>query len=109
VKNAPQGTAANNINLTVPAIGVLTGDGTVSPSNQLAFKMKADVGGMGIPFGVTGTTTDPKFTPDVKGIAGSLLQNALSGNVPGAQNGQQQQQNPLNTVMGLFKKKQQPK
>jgi AsmA protein len=52
VKNAPQGTQANNINLTVPAIGVLTGDGTVSPSNQLAFKMKAAVGGMGIPFGV---------------------------------------------------------
>jgi AsmA protein len=107
VKVAPQGTQASNINLTVPAIGVLTGDGTVSPSNQLAFKMKAAVGGMGIPFGVTGTTTDPKFTPDVKGIAGSLLQNALSGNVPGAQTGQQQQQNPINSVMGLFKKKQQ--
>lgn len=108
VKNAPQGTQANNINLTVPAIGVLTGDGTVSPSDQLAFKMKADVGGMGIPFGVTGTASDPKFTPDVKGIAGSLLQNALSGNVPGTQNGQQQQ-NPINSVMGLFKKKPQSK
>ena len=108
VKNAPQGTQANNINLTVPAIGVLTGDGTVSPANQLAFKMKAAVGGMGIPFGVTGTASDPKFTPDVKGIAGSLLQNALSGNVPGTQNGQQQQ-NPINSVMGLFKKKQAPK
>ena len=108
VKNAPQGTQANNINLTVPAIGVLTGDGTVSPSNQLAFKMKAAVGGMGIPFGVTGTASDPKFTPDVRGIAGSLLQNALSGNVPGTQTGQQQQ-NPINSVMGLFKKKQAPK
>jgi len=108
VKNAPQGTQANNINLTVPAIGVLTGDGTVSPANQLAFKMKAAVGGMGIPFGVTGTASDPKFTPDVKGIAGGLLQNALSGNVPGSQNGQQQQ-NPINSVMGLFKKKQPPK
>ncbi|HET9306309.1 MAG TPA: AsmA family protein [Candidatus Sulfotelmatobacter sp.] len=111
VKVAPQGTQASNINLTVPSIGVLTGDGTVSPANQLAFKMKAAVGGMGIPFGVTGTTSDPKFTPDVKGIAGGLLQNALSGNVPGAQTGQQQQQNPINNVMGLFKKKpqQQPK
>lgn len=107
VKVAPQGTQANNINLTVPAIGVVTGDGTVSPSNQLAFKMKAAVAGMGIPFGITGTTTDPKFTPDVKGIAGSLLQNALS-NATGGNQGQQQQ-NPINSVMGLFKKKQQPK
>ena len=61
VKMAPQGTAANNINLTVPAIGVLTGNGTVSPADELAFKMNAQVGGMGIPFGVTGTTSDPKF------------------------------------------------
>ncbi|HKU27868.1 MAG TPA: AsmA family protein [Candidatus Sulfotelmatobacter sp.] len=112
VKMAPQGTAANNINLTVPAIGVLTGNGTVSPSNQLAFKMNAQVGGMGVPFGVTGTTSDPKFTPDVKGIATGLLQGVLNSQVPGQNNPnaqQQQQQNPLNQVMGLFKKKQQPK
>jgi AsmA protein len=112
VKMAPQGTAANNINLTVPAIGVLTGNGTVSPTNQLAFKMNAQVGGMGVPFGVTGTTSDPKFTPDVRGIATGLLQGVLNSQVPGQNNPnaqQQQQQNPLNQVMGLFKKKQQPK
>ena len=107
VKMAPAGTAANNINLTVPAIGVLTGDGTVSPSNELAFKMKAQVGGMGIPFGVSGTTSDPKFTPDVKGIAGSLLQNVLSQQ-QGQGNTGNQQQNPINSVMGLFNKKKQP-
>lgn len=107
VKNSPAGTAANNINLTVPSIGVLTGLGTVSPSNELAFKMKADVGGMSVPFGINGTTSDPKFTPDVKGIATGLLQNVLSGQQPGNA-GQQQQQNPLNSVMGLFNKKKQP-
>lgn len=106
VKMAPQGTAANNINLTVPAIGVLTGNGTVSPNNELAFKMDAKVGGMGIPFGITGTTSDPKFTPDVKGIAGGLLQGILNSQAPNTSNNQQQQQqNPLNTVMGLFNKK----
>jgi Uncharacterized protein involved in outer membrane biogenesis len=104
VKMSPAGTEANNINLTVPAIGVLTGGGTVSPSNELAFKMKADVGGMGIPFGVQGTTADPKFTPDVKGIATGLLQGALANQ---ANPNGQQQQNPINSVMGLFKKKQQ--
>jgi AsmA protein len=97
---APEGTQANNINLTVPAIGVLTGGGTVSPSNELAFKMKADVGGMGIPFGVQGTTSDPKFTPDVKGLATGFLQNALGGK------GNSKQPNPVDNVMGLFKKKQ---
>ncbi|MGA2102323.1 MAG: hypothetical protein ABSG34_14540 [Candidatus Sulfotelmatobacter sp.] len=100
VRMAPEGTQANNINLTIPAIGVLTGGGTVSPSNELAFKMKADVGGMGIPFGVQGTTSDPKFTPDVKGLATGLLQNALGGK------GNANQQNPVSNVMGLFKKKQ---
>ncbi len=100
VRLAPEGTQASNINLTVPAIGVLTGDGRVSPSNELAFKMKADVGGMGIPFGVQGTTSDPKFTPDVKGLATGFLQNALSGK------GNSKQPNPVDNVMGLFKKKQ---
>ena len=99
-ENSPKGTQATNMNLTVPAIGVITGDGTVSPSNELAFKMKADVGGLGVPFGITGTTSDPKFTPDVKGLATGLLQNALGGK------GNAKQQNPVNDVMGLFKKKQ---
>jgi AsmA protein len=98
VRVAPDGTQANNINLTVPAIGVLTGAGTVSPANALAFKMNAAVGGMGVPFMIEGTTSDPKFIPDVKGIAGGMLKNALSGK--GNPN-----QNPVNNVMGLFKKK----
>ena len=68
--------------------------------------MNADVGGMGIPFGITGTTSDPKFTPDVRGLATGFLQNALAGQ---NKQGQQNQNNPLNSVMGLFKKKQQPK
>jgi len=105
VKMSPAGTQANNINLTVPSIGVLTGAGTVSPANALAFKMKADVSGMSVPFGVTGTTSDPKFTPDVKGIATGFLEGALANQGKGAN---AQQQNPINSVMGLFGKKKQP-
>jgi AsmA protein len=104
VKMSPAGTEANNVNLTIPAIGVLTGAGTVSPSNQLAFKMKADVQGTGIPFGITGTTSDPKFTPDVAGIATGLLQ----GYVNSQGKGNNQQQDPVKSVMGLFNKKKQP-
>lgn len=98
VRVAPEGTQASNVNLTVPAIGVLTGGGTVSPSNELAFKMNASVGGMGIPFGIQGTTSDPKFVPDVKGMATGLLKGLSSKGNTG-------QQNPLSGITGLFKKK----
>jgi AsmA protein len=97
VRVAPEGTKADNINLNVPAIGVVTGAGTVSPANELAFKLNAAVGGMGIPFSVAGTTSDPKFVPDVKGIAAGLLKGLGKGNA--------NQQNPVDSVMGLFKKK----
>ena len=45
VRIAPEGTQANNINLTMPALGVVTGAGTVSPSGALNFKMNANVSG----------------------------------------------------------------
>ncbi|HKI00259.1 MAG TPA: AsmA family protein [Candidatus Sulfotelmatobacter sp.] len=99
VRVAPEGTRADNINLNVPSIGVLTGAGTVSPANELAFKMKADLAGMGIPFGVEGTTSDPKFVPDVKGMATGLLKGVLGGKSGAGQN------NPLGGLTGLFKKK----
>jgi AsmA protein len=89
---APDGTRAESINLIVPSLGTVTGAGTVSPSDALDFKMKADV----IPFLIEGTTADPKFVPDVKGMAGGLLKNAL-----GDKNGT----NPLSGVSGMFKKK----
>jgi AsmA protein len=92
VRVAPDGTRADDINLTIPTLGTLTGAGTVSPSNALDFKMKADA----IPFVIQGTTSDPKFIPDVKGMAGSLLNNALGG-----KNGQK---NPLGGLGGLLKK-----
>ena len=79
VRVAPEGTRADNLNLTVPAIGVLTGAGTVSPANELAFKMNASVGGVGIPFTIAGTTSDPKFAPDVKGMATGLLKGLFGG------------------------------
>jgi len=43
----------------------------------------------------------------VKGIATGLLGGILGQGTPGAQGqNQNQQQNPINSVMGLFKKKQ---
>ncbi|MGA3317930.1 MAG: hypothetical protein ABSC64_16000 [Candidatus Korobacteraceae bacterium] len=37
----------------------------------------------GIPFAIEGTTSDPKFIPDIGGMAGSLATGALQGVVPG--------------------------
>ncbi len=114
---APDGTQANNINFDAPAIGVITGAGTVSPAGALNFKMVANlsggmVGGLtkvasvgsgknGIPFAIQGTTSDPKFIPDIGGMAGSLATDAIKGvvsgkGVPGV---------PTNAVEGLFGKK----
>lgn len=106
---APEGMKADDINLNVPAIGVITGAGTVSPSGELAFKMLANlqggmVGGLskvagatsgkgGIPFAIEGTESDPKFIPDVGGVVGGVggmatgaIGNVAKGKVPGADN-----------------------
>jgi AsmA protein len=116
VRVAPEGTQANNINLTMPALGVVTGAGTVSPSGALNFKMNANlsggaaggitqmagIGGQGgsVPFMIEGTTSDPKFVPDVKGMAGSAVQQAISGKLPGGQGN-----NPAGAIGGLLGKK----
>ena len=105
---APEGTKADNINLNVPAIGVITGAGTVGPAGELAFKMLANlhggvVGGLskiagassgqgGIPFAIEGTTASPKFVPEVGGavvgLAKGEIGNIAKGQVPvpGAKN-----------------------
>jgi AsmA protein len=121
VHYSPSGIQTNNVDLVLPALGTMKGNGTVSPQNALDYKMTADfngsvvsglskvagVGGNGatIPFSITGTASDPKFMPDVKGIVGSQLGNALKKNlgsqVPGGQNAQ----GVVNAIGGLFGKK----
>jgi AsmA protein len=106
---APEVTRLDKINLVIPALGTVTGAGTVSPSNELAFKMVANlsggvaggltnVAGMGaggIPVAIGGTTSNPTFMPDMKGMMG----NQLKGLIPGGKG------NPLGGLGGLFGKK----
>jgi AsmA protein len=115
---APEGTKADSINLTVPSIGVITGAGTVSPDGALDFKMLANLkGGMagelakvaamgsgkgGIPFSIEGTTSNPHFTPDMKGAAGGIAQGML-GQAIGGKNGSKDA--PADAIIGLFGKK----
>ena len=101
---APEGTRADAINLTIPAIGVITGAGTVSPAGGLDFRMVADLqggkpGGLteragigsstgsGIPFSIQGTTSNPSFVPDVGSVAGHVAKGALQNAVAGKTGG----------------------
>lgn len=116
---APEGMQADAINLTVPAIGVITGAGTVSPAGALSFKMLANLSGgvaggltkvagvgggnNGIPFSIQGTTSNPQFVPDMAGVAGSVasgaIKGAVSGKVPGVKGA------PTEALGGLLGKK----
>jgi len=115
---APEGTRADNLNLTVPAIGVITGSGTVSPAGALDFKMIADLkggmaggltqvasGGKGIAFSITGTTSKPEFMPDVKGLATGLAGGALNGALNGGKVGGVKTNDTVNALGGLLGKK----
>ena len=89
------------------------GDGHVWRSGRGAGKGSRWCGGSAatagsrIPFMIEGTTSDPKFVPDVKGIAAGMLKSKLGGLVSPGTTSQQQQNtnNPLGGLGGLFKKK----
>lgn len=102
LRQDPSGTQANNLIAVVPSIGTVTGTANISASGQLNCKMVAKLAGGvgtmtsaltslgnkgaqggGIPFTITGTTSNPVFLPDVKGMAGSMVK-GLGGNIPGA-------------------------
>jgi len=110
---APDGISTQNVNLTVPSLGVLTGAGTISPAGALSYKMNANLsggamGGLtelagmgsksgGIPFFIEGTTSNPSFRPDVQG----MLSNRLKGNLPGNSTAG----TAVDALTGLFGKK----
>jgi len=138
VRMAPEGIRAANFLAVLPQLGNLTGAGTADSRNNLDFKMiatlsksaNADSGGgsagglggilgkvagggcnsgMTVPFQIKGTTSDPKFVPDVGGLAADMFKSKL-GCLGGAGKtaGSTAQQTPANAVdalTGLFKKK----
>jgi AsmA protein len=88
---APEGIQASNLNLILPQIGAVTGNGTVGSNNGLNFKMLAKlnnggglVGGLSqitslgqskgqLPFLIQGTTSNPVFLPDVANAMGQTI------------------------------------
>ena len=93
-----------NIDLTVPSLGTVTGSGTVVPGGgPMDYKMNASLtgsitsglskmaglGGKGtnVPFFIRGTSSNPVFEPDVKGFLGGQIK------------GGGQDQNPAGSVV----------
>lgn len=82
---APEGIRAEGIQLVVPQIGSVAGEGTIGANSALNFRMRARLAGGGglvgglsalstlgqskgeIPFLIQGTTANPIFVPDVAG------------------------------------------
>lgn len=92
VRSAPDGTSIDNLQLIVPTVGQLIGAGTISPAQALDFKMRVTLhtsgtvmaalgqkGDTSVPFLIGGTSSNPSFRPDVKGIAQQKIQ-SLTGN-----------------------------
>jgi len=117
----PQGSKLDNILLILPAIGKLTGNGTIGAQNELNFPMKAELDmshsavgkissvlgrkstTMQISFHVTGTTSKPKFMPDALGSFG-----AVGGDAAGALGGvtgKVPRKDALGNLGGMFGKK----
>ena len=138
VKVSPTGIEAQNFQAVVASVGNLVGGGTVDAKNNLDFKMAATLatssvaggaaspvtagsgvfaklaGGGGckstsIPFLIKGTTSDPKFMPDVGGIASSMLKTQLgcAGNLATGQPGAKKPNatDVINGISGLLGKK----
>jgi AsmA protein len=88
VKMAPEGITTENLSLVLPAIGDVSGAGTIDPSNALNFKMQAAVHTSGlaaglrnepIPFTVTGTCAEPVFHASIASAVKGEVKGLLKG------------------------------
>jgi AsmA protein len=128
---APEGIKADNIVLDVPSLGIVTGNGVISGDNSLDFKMLVKLSGAannllgsltgaaasaqskGLPFLITGKTSNPVFRPAIGGAVAGDLQNSLLQAVQGNKGNktdsqQNQKQNLQDAIGGLFNKKKKP-
>jgi AsmA protein len=120
---ASEGIQTTNLDLVVPAIGQLNGGGTISSTSALNLRMVATlsaesgiasaVGSLTgrpmsknarIPFMIQGTTSDPKFVPDVGGILGGAVESEL-GKALGDNPETQRLREALERLFGGKKKK----
>ena len=138
LRMSPEGLKADNFIAVIPSVGNLSGAGTVNSKNNLDFKMaatftstlgdvaspvssiggilgKATGGGGGcksgatVPFQIQGTTANPKFIPDVGGLAAGMLKSQLGCvgglGANGAKDAGKAPADAVKSLGGLFKKK----
>ena len=111
------GTADARNNLDFKMVATLSGaqaaesGGSANATNSLGGILAKVTGGgcksgLTVPFQVKGTTADPKFVPDVGGLAADMFKSKL-GCVGGSSTaaGANAQANPVDAITGLFKKK----
>jgi AsmA protein len=92
LRQGPDGTRLDKLNVVIPSLATVTGAGTVSPNNVLDFKVVANLAGVGgdltkiagagsggIPITIGGTTSNPTFTPDMKGVMSGQLKGFTKG------------------------------
>ncbi|MHB8484673.1 MAG: AsmA family protein [Candidatus Acidiferrales bacterium] len=86
LRYASDGVRADSVNIVIPMIGGVTGAGTVSPNNDLKFRLLAKLDGSsplaqltklpffsqggGLPFRIEGTASSPRVIPDIPGFSG---------------------------------------
>jgi hypothetical protein len=108
LRSAGGAMTVDDLALVVPALGDLTGAGTISAAHELNFKMRATVKATtatlgAVPFSVTGTTSNPVFRPDTAGIITEELNQHLGGkNVGGVDAGK-----AVDALKGIFGHKKQ--
>jgi AsmA protein len=88
VKMAPEGITTDSLSLVLPAIGNVSGAGTIDPNNTLNFQMKAAVQTSGlaaglrdepIPFTVTGTCAEPVFHASIASAVKGEMKGLVKG------------------------------
>jgi AsmA protein len=119
VATNPESTSIDDLKLVAPAIGEVTGAGVISASHALDFKMRVTLhtsgvvmaamghkGDTSVPFMVQGTSSNPVFKPDMKGIAAGELKGLASGelNKLGGSNGEKAVGGLLQGLLGGKKK-----
>lgn len=95
LRSDPNGIAIRNLRFVAPSVGEIDGTGTISPKNDLDFRMVAALTSRGalmaafggkkteLPFFVQGTTTNPVFKRDVAGIAASEVKRLTGARIGG--------------------------
>ena len=113
IHSAPDATRINALTLIAPELGELGGEGVITSSHALDFRMLLKVHSSGllsaalgrtaqatIPFFIRGTSSSPSFVPDVKSMAETEVNNLLRKN--GAAGSNSAVQTGVDVLKGLL-------